>query len=136
MHHVVDPRTGRPVAGTLRTVTALGDTCVGANIATDRGARPGQRGADAGCPTATCTARLVAVDGTVTRLGAWPIGGGGLMPEGPLLWFLNRGSGFALLGVLTLTVLLGVLATWRAGGRSPAGVRGAARCTGRPACWA
>ena len=43
------------------------------------------------------------------------------MPEGPLLWFLNRGSGFALLGVLTLTVLLGVLSrAGRAGGLLPA----------------
>ncbi len=42
------------------------------------------------------------------------------MPEGPLLWFLNRGSGFALLGVLTLTVLLGVLSRGgRAGGLLP-----------------
>jgi methionine sulfoxide reductase heme-binding subunit len=42
------------------------------------------------------------------------------MPDGPLLWFLNRGSGFALLGVLTLTVLLGVLSRGgRAGGLVP-----------------
>ena len=28
-----------------------------------------------------------------------------------MLWFLNRGTGFVLLGVLTATVVLGVLAT-------------------------
>jgi sulfoxide reductase heme-binding subunit YedZ len=42
------------------------------------------------------------------------------MTDGPLLWFLNRGSGFALLGLLTLTVLLGVLSRdVRAGGPVP-----------------
>lgn len=39
----------------------------------------------------------------------------------PLLWFLNRGTGFVLLAVLTLTVLLGVLALrGRAGALVPA----------------
>lgn len=33
------------------------------------------------------------------------------MTEGPLLWYLNRGSGLALLPLLTLAVLLGALAT-------------------------
>lgn len=39
----------------------------------------------------------------------------------PLLWFLNRGTGMALLGVLTVSVCLGVLATrGRAGAAVPA----------------
>ena len=43
-----------------------------------------------------------------------------MIPDGPVLWFLNRGSGFALLGLLTLTVLLGVLSRdVRAGGPVP-----------------
>lgn len=37
--------------------------------------------------------------------------------DGPLLWFLNRGTGFALLGLLTLSMLLGVLATRGNAGR-------------------
>ena len=38
-----------------------------------------------------------------------------------MLWFLNRGTGFVLLGVLTATVLLGVLAArGRAGSLLPA----------------
>ena len=38
-----------------------------------------------------------------------------------MLWFLNRGTGFVLLGVLTVTVLLGVLAArGRAGSLLPA----------------
>jgi sulfoxide reductase heme-binding subunit YedZ len=40
--------------------------------------------------------------------------------DGPILWFLNRGSGFVLLALLSLTVVVGVLATRNnAGGRVP-----------------
>ena len=40
--------------------------------------------------------------------------------DGPLLWFLNRGTGFTLMVLLTATVLLGILATrGAAGGRMP-----------------
>ena len=46
--------------------------------------------------------------------------GGGGMTEGPLLWFLNRGSGVVLLVLLTLSTVLGVLAL--AGGRPGRGV--------------
>src|SRR3712207_602034 len=38
------------------------------------------------------------------------------MTDGPLLWFLNRGTGIVLVAVLTLTVLLGVLSTRGAAG--------------------
>lgn len=41
------------------------------------------------------------------------------MIEGPLLWYLNRGTGFVLLGLFTLTTVLGVLAT---GGRAGRGL--------------
>jgi sulfoxide reductase heme-binding subunit YedZ len=40
--------------------------------------------------------------------------------DGPFLWFLNRGTGFVLLALLTLTVVAGILATrGRAGGLVP-----------------
>jgi sulfoxide reductase heme-binding subunit YedZ len=40
--------------------------------------------------------------------------------DGPLLWFLNRGTGFVLLALLTLTVVVGISATrGRAGGHVP-----------------
>jgi hypothetical protein len=40
--------------------------------------------------------------------------------DGPFLWFLNRGTGFVLLAALTLTVVVGILATrGRAGSRVP-----------------
>lgn len=41
------------------------------------------------------------------------------MIEGPLLWFLNRGSGIVLMVLMTVTVVLGVLAM---GGRPGRGV--------------
>ena len=42
------------------------------------------------------------------------------MIDGPFLWYLNRGTGFVLLALFTLSVVLGILATHsRAGGRVP-----------------
>jgi predicted ferric reductase len=42
--------------------------------------------------------------------------------DGPLLWFLNRSTGFVLLGLLTLSVLLGILAVGATGGRAGQGL--------------
>ena len=43
-----------------------------------------------------------------------------LLPEGPLLWYVNRSTGIVLLVLLTVTVLLGVLSTHgEAGTRLP-----------------
>lgn len=41
------------------------------------------------------------------------------MIDGPLLWYLNRGTGFVILGLFTMTTVLGVLAT---GGRTGRGL--------------
>lgn len=72
-HHLLDPRSGRPVAPCWRTVTATGPTCVAANVATTAAIVLGpaalgwlaERGVDA---------RLVDVDGRVRRTGRWPAG--------------------------------------------------------------
>ena len=43
-----------------------------------------------------------------------------MIPEGPLLWYVNRSTGMVLLVLLTLTVLLGALSTrGDAGSRVP-----------------
>ncbi|MDO9495531.1 MAG: FAD:protein FMN transferase [Nocardioides sp.] len=70
-HHLLDPRTGRPVDETWRTVTAVGETCVAANTATTTAL---VLGADAPqwLASQNVTARLVARDGTVRTVGAWP----------------------------------------------------------------
>lgn len=41
------------------------------------------------------------------------------MIDGPLLWYLNRGTGFVILGLFTMTTALGILAT---GGRAGRGL--------------
>lgn len=42
------------------------------------------------------------------------------MTDGPLLWYLNRGTGFVLLALFTASVVLGVVSTHvKAGGRVP-----------------
>lgn len=42
--------------------------------------------------------------------------------DGPLLWYLNRSTGFVLLGLLTLSVLFGILSTGTTGGRAGQGL--------------
>ena len=71
MHHLLDPRTGRPTAGPWRTVTATGPTCVAANTATTAAL---VLGADAvpWLEQHDVTARLVDESGAVHRVGAWP----------------------------------------------------------------
>jgi thiamine biosynthesis lipoprotein len=71
VHHILDPRTGRPAEPVWRTVTVAAPTCVEANtwstaaIVRGRGA-PRRLRADA------VTARLVGADGVVLATGGWP----------------------------------------------------------------
>ena len=71
-HHLIDPRTGAPAGEVWRTVTVAAPTCVAANTATTAAmllgaAAPAALAAD----PAVSAARLVAGDGSITRL-AWP----------------------------------------------------------------
>jgi thiamine biosynthesis lipoprotein len=79
VHHLLDPRTGRPVERSWRTVSVAAATCVAANTASTAalvlGAAAPAWLAERGLP-----ARLVARDGTVTVVGGWPEGG---TPEPP-----------------------------------------------------
>jgi thiamine biosynthesis lipoprotein len=70
-HHLLDPRTCRPVTGRWRSVTATGPTCVAANVATTAALVLGDAATDwlAG---RSVTARLVDGDGAVTTVGGWP----------------------------------------------------------------
>ncbi len=71
-HHVVDPRTGRPAAGTYATATVAAPTCWQANAfataALVWGAGAPERIARAGW-----AARLVTREGTVAAVGGWPV---------------------------------------------------------------
>jgi thiamine biosynthesis lipoprotein ApbE len=71
LHHILDPRTGLPAPPVWRTVSALADTAVAANVtsiaAIIRGA-----GAPGWLESQGIPARLVAVDGSVRTVAAWP----------------------------------------------------------------
>jgi thiamine biosynthesis lipoprotein ApbE len=71
VHHIVDPSTGLPTQPWWRTVTVVAASCVDANAASTAAIVKG--------PSAVpwlqyrrLPARLVAVDGTITRLNGWP----------------------------------------------------------------
>lgn len=70
-HHIVDPRTGRPVDAVWRTVTATGPTCVAANVATTA-ALVLAGDAVEWLDEREVSARLVAQDGSVHLVGGWP----------------------------------------------------------------
>ena len=82
LHHIVDPRTGRPAAGPWRTVTVAAATCADANAASTAAIVAGGRAQDwltaAGLP-----ARMTGHDGRVCRLGGWPAVGGRPVPVPP-----------------------------------------------------
>jgi thiamine biosynthesis lipoprotein len=71
MHHLLDPRTGRPVEHVWRTVTVAASTCVAANTSSTAAIVLGELAPDwlqaRGVP-----ARLVSTDGAVLCLGGWP----------------------------------------------------------------
>lgn len=69
-HHVVDPRTGHPAAGPLRTVTALGHTATAANTASTAAIVLGEA-AWGWLVEHDVAARLVDDEGRVTRTPAW-----------------------------------------------------------------
>ncbi|MBT0772617.1 FAD:protein FMN transferase [Kineosporia sp. J2-2] len=72
VHHLLDPRTGRPVDATFRTVTACGCSCVEANAISTSSI---VRGSDAiaWLEYEDVAARLVDADGNVRRVAGWPL---------------------------------------------------------------
>jgi thiamine biosynthesis lipoprotein len=83
LHHIVDPRTGRPTDGPWRTVSAAAATCADANAAATAAIVAGPQAEDwltaAGLP-----ARLVGHDGEVRCLGGWPTETGYPLPATPV----------------------------------------------------
>ncbi|HSP36983.1 MAG TPA: FAD:protein FMN transferase [Frankiaceae bacterium] len=71
MHHVLDPRSLRPVPAVWRYVSVAAADCVTANTASTAALVRGRAAPDwlagLGLP-----ARLVAADGAVVRVGSWP----------------------------------------------------------------
>lgn len=71
LHHLLDPRTGRPAPEVWRTVTATGPTCTAANTASTAAVVLG-RDAPAWLTGRGVAARLVDRTGRVRTTGAWP----------------------------------------------------------------
>jgi thiamine biosynthesis lipoprotein ApbE len=71
LHHILDPRTGLPAPPVWRTVSAAADTAVAANIASTAAIIRGV-GAPGWLDSRGIPARLVAVDGSVRTVAAWP----------------------------------------------------------------
>jgi thiamine biosynthesis lipoprotein len=72
VHHLIDPRTNRPVAGPVRTVTAAGASCLAANIASTAAIVLGGR-ALPWLEEREVSARLVHEGGLVTTTSSWPL---------------------------------------------------------------
>lgn len=71
MHHIIDPATGAPSQGCWRTVSVAAANCSDANVASTA-AILRSRQAPAWLAKLGLPARLVALDGAVTRVGGWP----------------------------------------------------------------
>lgn len=71
MHHILDPRTGRPAESVWRTVSVAASSALDANIASTAAIIRGHRAA-AWLTKLGLPARLVAVDGSVKTVAGWP----------------------------------------------------------------
>jgi thiamine biosynthesis lipoprotein len=72
LHHVLDPRTGRPADSCWRTVSIKAASCVEANTAATAALIRGEP-ARAWLTGLGLPARLVRHDGTVETIGGWPV---------------------------------------------------------------
>jgi thiamine biosynthesis lipoprotein len=75
VHHIVDPRTGRPAVAVWRSATVAAARCVDANMASTAALVRGA-GAIGYLRGTGLPARLVAADRGVVTLGGWPAGTG------------------------------------------------------------
>jgi thiamine biosynthesis lipoprotein len=70
LHHLVDPRTGRPAVSPWRTVTVAAATCVDANVASTAAFLVGD--APGWLEAAQLPARLVSTTGAFSFTAGWP----------------------------------------------------------------
>lgn len=71
LHHIVDPRTGRPAATPWRTVTVAAGSCLDANVASTAAVVLGEE-ASSWLEALGVPARLVRHSGEVVLAGGWP----------------------------------------------------------------
>ncbi|MDQ6774096.1 MAG: FAD:protein FMN transferase [Candidatus Dormibacteraeota bacterium] len=74
LHHIVDPATGLPARECWRTVSVFAASCVDANAAATASIVWGET-APEWLEAHRLPARLVAPDGSITRVAGWPEGG-------------------------------------------------------------
>jgi len=79
LHHIVDPRTGRPANGRWLMASVAAATCADANAAATAAIVAGA-GAEGWLGRADLPARLVGRDGRVHCVGGWPAGDGEPVP--------------------------------------------------------
>ena len=79
MHHIVDPRSGRPATGPWHTATVAASSCTQANAASTAALVAGD-GAEEWLRSTGLPARLVGTNGTVRSLGGWPADDFGEIP--------------------------------------------------------
>jgi FAD:protein FMN transferase len=84
-HHIVDPRTGLPAAGPWRTASVAAATCADANAASTAAIICGDL-APQWLDAQGIPARLVGRDGTVVRVGGWPVADGGQLTTPDHRW--------------------------------------------------
>jgi thiamine biosynthesis lipoprotein len=71
LHHIVDPRTGRPARTPWRTVSVAASSCVDANVASTAAVVLGEH-APQWLSTRRLPARLTGETGSVLFVGGWP----------------------------------------------------------------
>jgi thiamine biosynthesis lipoprotein ApbE len=71
LHHLIDPRTGGPVLSPWRTASVVAATCADANTGATAAIVMGEA-AIAWLEATGLAARLVATNGSITRIGTWP----------------------------------------------------------------
>jgi thiamine biosynthesis lipoprotein len=71
VHHLIDPRSGRPVDGCWRTVSVCAGSCLDANIASTAAIVRGSSAVE-WLQSLRLPSRLVSVDGGVRHVAGWP----------------------------------------------------------------
>ena len=115
VHHLIDPRSGRPADGPWRTVTAS-RPIASRPTAPPRVASISGRDAVEWLTATGLPARLVATDGVTgvrQRLAGRPAVAGRRGMNDQLLWFASRGAGIVSLILLTAVTVLGLMSVVR-----------------------
>ncbi len=115
-HHILDPRTGRPVRNGLRAVSVAADRCAQAEVAAKAALILGPSAGPRFLAGKGLAGLLVDDAGSRRdrRLAPEPSRGGAVSGWGPVTWDLARAGGLVAFGLLTVSVAAGLLLSLRA----------------------